>query len=119
MPISDIKLVNSPCWTLTFNNCDDIKISGITVDNDIRTPHSDGVMDNVRISGLSAQSENIGVAAGNVTGLSVHDSNIQIVDSDKRKFASSFDIAPNGKLCAGNDFSGTFYAEQGIEVNIN
>lgn len=239
--ISDIKLINSPCWTLTFNNCDDIKISGITVDNDIRTPHSDGihicgsqnaiitgcnlkcgddcvaltclleeslicrnivisncimqsssaairvghiggrvenvlvsnvcihdtnrglavfagdngyvknvsvsnvimdthilaggwwgrgepfvicsanssgVIDNVRISGLSAKSENIGVVAGNVTGLAITDSNIQIVNSDKRSLASSFDIAPNGKLCAENDFSGSFYAEQGIEIII-
>lgn len=41
--VSNIKIVNSPCWTLTFNNCEDIKVSDITIDNDIRTPHSDGI----------------------------------------------------------------------------
>ena len=72
----------------------------------ICSANSNGVINNVRISGLSAISENIGVVAGNVTELAITDSNIHIIDSDKRRFASSYDIAPNGKLYAENKFFG-------------
>lgn len=79
--------------------------------------NSGGIIDNVRISGLCASSENIGVVAGNVTGLSITDSRINIVKSDKRKFATYYDIAPNGTLADKNDFSGEFYVEKGIEIS--
>jgi len=41
--IENVRLQRSPCWTLTFSCCDDIKIRGITIDNHLRVPNSDGV----------------------------------------------------------------------------
>ncbi len=41
--ITDIKLMHAPCWTVTCNNCRDINIHSVTIENDIRAPHSDGI----------------------------------------------------------------------------
>lgn len=41
--ILNIKIINAPCWTLTFNNCRDVKVYAVTIENNIRAPHSDGI----------------------------------------------------------------------------
>lgn len=41
--VEDTLFRDSPCWTLTFNNCRNVKVHGITVENNIRAPHTDGV----------------------------------------------------------------------------
>ena len=40
---SNVKVFNSPCWTLVFSNCDGVKIDNIYVDNHRRIPNNDGV----------------------------------------------------------------------------
>jgi polygalacturonase len=41
--ISGVRFINAPCWTITTSNSRDIKITGITIDNNLRTPNSDGI----------------------------------------------------------------------------
>lgn len=41
--VGGIKLLHSTFWTLTFSRCDDIHISGITVDNRRNVGNSDGI----------------------------------------------------------------------------
>lgn len=41
--VNGIKLLHSTFWTLTFSRCDDIHISGITVDNRRNVGNSDGI----------------------------------------------------------------------------
>lgn len=43
MVVEDLLLRQSPCWTLTFSACRDIKVRGITVQNHLRVPNCDGV----------------------------------------------------------------------------
>ncbi len=41
--VEDVLLRRSPCWTLTFSACRDVKVRGITVLNHLNVPNCDGV----------------------------------------------------------------------------
>ena len=41
--IHNIRIFNSPCWTVTFSNCEDIVFEGVYVDNHNRIANNDGV----------------------------------------------------------------------------
>jgi len=41
--VEDLLLRQSPCWTLTFSACRDVKVRGISVQNHLRVPNCDGV----------------------------------------------------------------------------
>lgn len=41
--IHDVKAVDSPCWTFTFSDCEDVEVECVSVDNNLRIPNSDGV----------------------------------------------------------------------------
>ncbi|HIZ55562.1 MAG TPA: glycoside hydrolase [Firmicutes bacterium] len=41
--IKGIMLKNAPCWTMSFNSSEDIKISDITIENDMTIPNNDGM----------------------------------------------------------------------------
>lgn len=38
-----IKLVDSPCWTVTFSECENVKVQGLTIDTDLTIPNDDGI----------------------------------------------------------------------------
>ncbi|HPG40052.1 MAG TPA: glycosyl hydrolase family 28 protein [bacterium] len=52
--IQNITLRNSPNWSLHFANCDDADVDGISIDNNLLIPNSDGIdcydSQNIRIS---------------------------------------------------------------------
>lgn len=41
--VEDLLLRQSPCWTLTFSACRDVKVRGVTVRNHLNVPNCDGV----------------------------------------------------------------------------
>lgn len=41
--VEDIRLHVSPNWTMAFQGCEDIKVRGISIDNDMAIPNSDGI----------------------------------------------------------------------------
>lgn len=41
--IRNIKLKDAPCWTITFHDSENIKVRSVTVANDQRIPHNDGL----------------------------------------------------------------------------
>lgn len=41
--IRNIKIIDAPCWTITFHNSENIKINSISVNNNPRIPHNDGL----------------------------------------------------------------------------
>ncbi|HEX4032122.1 MAG TPA: glycosyl hydrolase family 28 protein [Terracidiphilus sp.] len=55
--IQDVRLENSPGWTLHAFNCDDVNIQGISIDNPIDGPNTDGIdltgCQNVTVSNCS------------------------------------------------------------------
>lgn len=43
LTVSGITLIDSPCWTLTFSECENVKITGLTIDTDLNIPNDDGI----------------------------------------------------------------------------
>lgn len=41
--IRDIRIVDGALWTVRLSRCDDVVIHGITIENDVRMPNSDGI----------------------------------------------------------------------------
>lgn len=41
--VRGIRLVDAPCWTLTFSECENVKIQGLTIDTDLNIPNDDGI----------------------------------------------------------------------------
>jgi len=41
--VEDIGLHESPNWTIAFQSCEDVKVRGISIDNDMSIPNSDGI----------------------------------------------------------------------------
>ena len=41
--IEGIKMINSPCWTITFSRSRDIFVRSITINNDLCVPNDDGI----------------------------------------------------------------------------
>lgn len=43
LTVSGIRLIDAPCWTLTFSECENVKITGLTIDTDLNIPNDDGI----------------------------------------------------------------------------
>ena len=41
--VSGITIVDAPCWTLSFNECENVKVTGLTIDTDLNVPNDDGI----------------------------------------------------------------------------
>jgi polygalacturonase len=43
LTVKGIRIVNAPCWTMSFIECRDIKVSDLTIDNSLCIPNNDGM----------------------------------------------------------------------------
>jgi polygalacturonase len=43
LTLEGIRVINAPCWTLTFAECRDVRALDVTVDNSLRLPNDDGM----------------------------------------------------------------------------
>lgn len=41
--ITDITVIDAPCWTLSFHQCENIKLRGLTIDTSLNVPNDDGI----------------------------------------------------------------------------
>lgn len=41
--ISGITVIDAPCWTFSFNECENVKLTGLTIDTDLNVPNDDGI----------------------------------------------------------------------------
>lgn len=41
--LTDLRITDSPCWTVTFSRCDRVTVRGVTIDNSLLIPNSDGM----------------------------------------------------------------------------
>ncbi len=41
--VQDVRIVNAPCWTMSFVECEDVKVLDLTIDNNLRLPNNDGM----------------------------------------------------------------------------
>lgn len=43
LTVSGIRVIDAPCWTLTFSECENVKLTGLTIDTDLNIPNDDGI----------------------------------------------------------------------------
>ena len=36
-------VIDAPCWTFSFNECENVKLTGLTIDTDLNVPNDDGI----------------------------------------------------------------------------
>lgn len=41
--LSGVRIIDAPCWTLTFAECENVKLQGLTIDTDLTIPNDDGI----------------------------------------------------------------------------
>ncbi len=41
--VRNIRVIDAPCWTLSFHDCEDVKLLGLTIDTDLNLPNDDGI----------------------------------------------------------------------------
>ena len=41
--VSGITIVDAPCWTLTFSECEKVRLTDLTIDTDLNVPNDDGI----------------------------------------------------------------------------
>ncbi len=69
--VQGVRIVNAPCWTMSFHDCEDVRVQDITVDNDLRIPNNDGMhfcsCRNVLVSGCRIHSADDCIALSGIT----------------------------------------------------
>ena len=43
LTVSGIRVIDAPCWTLTFSECENVKLTDLTIDTDLNIPNDDGI----------------------------------------------------------------------------
>lgn len=43
LTVSGITVIDAPCWTLTFSECENVKLTSLTIDTDLNIPNDDGI----------------------------------------------------------------------------
>lgn len=41
--VQGIRVIDAPCWTFSFNECENVKVLGLTIDTDLNVPNDDGL----------------------------------------------------------------------------
>lgn len=41
--VEQTRMQNAPCWTMSFHDCEDIRVLDVTIDNDMTVPNCDGM----------------------------------------------------------------------------
>ena len=41
--VRGIKVIDAPCWTFSFNACENVKLLGLTIDTSLNVPNDDGI----------------------------------------------------------------------------
>lgn len=98
--LKDIKLKDSPVWTVRIGDCDDVNITGIAIYNNLLVPNSDGIhcttSRNVRISDCDIRAGDDAII---VTGFDTHEgvsrNLISEPDYTKRKVGNKTGYAEN------------------------
>jgi hypothetical protein len=91
--VKDITIRNANDWTFDLNACDDVKVLGISIDNDMRVPNSDGIdmydSKNVIIADCDIRAGDDGIAV-------ISTSNVKVTNCNLRSRSCGIRIGYNG-----------------------
>lgn len=82
--IKDLTITDAPCWTISFNNCEDIRVENLTIRNNPSLPNNDGMhfcgCRNVVIHGCNIVSGDDCIALSAITDWEIPCENFVISD---------------------------------------
>ena len=82
--IENIKIYDSPCWTITFSECSGIRIKDIVIDNELFLPNNDGLhfcaSSDIIVSGCNIKAGDDCIAITSITNWDVPCLNIAITN---------------------------------------
>ncbi|MEO6850532.1 MAG: glycosyl hydrolase family 28 protein, partial [Mucilaginibacter sp.] len=100
--VKDITIRNANDWTFDLNACDNVKVLGISIDNDMRIPNSDGIdmydSKNVIIANCDIRAGDDGIAVISTNNLSVTNCNITSRSCGIRIGYNGFNNSDSGGL---------------------
>jgi len=104
--VKDITIRNADDWTFDLNACDDIKVLGISIDNDMRVPNSDGIdmydSKNVIIADCDIRAGDDGIAVISTSNVKVTNCNIRSRSCGIRIGYNGFNDNDSGNLLFDN-----------------
>jgi hypothetical protein len=84
MTVRDITILDAPCWTVTFNECRDVRALNLTIDTSLNIPNDDGLhfcsCDGVIITGCNISSGDDCLAFSGITNWEKPCENIVVSD---------------------------------------
>lgn len=82
--MKDITITDAPCWTISFNNCEDVRVENLTIKNNPALPNNDGMhfccCRNVVIHGCNITSGDDCIALSAITNWNIPCENFVISD---------------------------------------
>ncbi len=104
--VRDITVRNANDWTMDLNACDDVKVLGMSIDNDMRVPNSDGIdmydSKNVIISDCDIRAGDDAIAVVSTSNLKVTNCNLYSRSSGIRVGYNGFNDNNSGNLLFDN-----------------
>lgn len=104
--VRDITVRNANDWTMDLNACDDVKVLGMSIDNDMRVPNSDGIdmydSKNVIISDCDVRAGDDAIAVISTSNLKVTNCNLYSRSSGIRIGYNGFNDNNSGNLLFDN-----------------
>lgn len=84
LTLRDVTILDAPCWTVTFSECENVKATGLTIDTSLRVPNDDGIhvcsCNGVIISGCHISSGDDCIAISGITNWAKPCENLVISD---------------------------------------
>ncbi len=94
--VTGITVRNSPCWTLTFSSCRNVRVVDINISNNLRTPDSDGIhvssSKDVSIRGVNISTGGDGIAVTGTTNTGIVCERVNISDCIIRSHSAAIRI---------------------------
>ncbi|WP_070042968.1 glycoside hydrolase family 28 protein [Robinsoniella peoriensis] len=82
--VEGIRIINAPCWTMSFNQCEDIRITDLTICNDPVIPNNDGMhfcgCRDVIVRGCNIEAGDDCIALSGITDWDIPCENITVSD---------------------------------------
>ena len=104
--VKDITIRNANDWTFDLNACDDVKVLGISIDNDARVPNSDGIdmydSNNVIVADCDVRAGDDGMAVISSNNVKVTNCNFYSRSCGIRIGYNGFNDSNSGNLLFDN-----------------
>jgi len=94
--LANFTVIDAPCWTFSFSQCENIRVNNLTIDNCLTVPNNDGMhfcgCKNVLISGCIISAGDDCIALTSITDWNIPTENVVISDCVLRSCSKAISI---------------------------